>query len=190
MSMTVSRTGIKSFAAELISRSLAGVLVVLVFGSSGSTLGAQTIKIRLVNGRNGRPMADKCIYVGAGDRSNPKSGSLLQTQTDSGGIVSLRLIGEDANTHSHDERLACGLWGVVNPVVKYGDTIDIRPGYVLCQPHTPDYSWLAMVNFSTKKVLESGIVTANACGKAKASPEPGEIILFVRPLSWWERLKQ
>jgi hypothetical protein len=61
---------------------------------------------------------------------------------------------------------------------------------MLCEPHTPDYSWLATMRFATKKILQSGVVTANVCGKVTASPEPGEAILFVRPLSWWKKLKQ
>lgn len=86
--------------------------------------------------------------------------------------------------------MVCGLSGVTNPVVKYGDAISIRAGYVLCQPHTPDYSWLVMTDFSTKEILQHGIVGANTCGKATASSKPRELIIFVRPLTWWEKLKQ
>jgi hypothetical protein len=39
-------------------------------------------------------------------------------------------------------------------------------------------------------VLQQGIATPNTCGKATASPEPGDLIIFVRPLTWWEKLKQ
>jgi len=84
----------------------------------------------------------------------------------------------------------CKGQGVTNPLVKYGDTISVRAGYVLCQPHTPDYSWLAMRDFSTEEVLQRGVATANTCGAATASPKPREVTLFVRPLSWWERMKQ
>lgn len=38
-------------------------------------------------------------------------------------------------------------------------------------------------------VLQHGVVTANYCGNTTASPQPGEIIIFVRPLTWWEKLK-
>jgi hypothetical protein len=41
-----------------------------------------------------------------------------------------------------------------------------------------------------KQVVQQGIVTANTCGKATASPKPGEVTIFVRPLTWWEQLKQ
>ena len=61
--------------------------------------------------------------------------------------------------------------------------------YVLCESRTPDYSWLAIRTFSTAEVLQHGVVTANTCGKATASPQPAEIIIFVRPLTWWEKFK-
>ena len=74
--------------------------------------------------------------------------------------------------------------------MKYIDSIGINAGYVLCQPRTPNYSWLARMAPPTKKVLEQGIVTPKTCGKTTASPKPGEVIIFVRPLTWREKLKQ
>jgi hypothetical protein len=32
-----------------------------------------------------------------------------------------------------------------------------------------------------KKILESGVVAGNTCGKFRAEPKPGELIFFVRP---------
>ena len=135
-------------------------------------------------------MANKCIQVWVGDKSQPGSRPLLQTQTDGNGVTTLSLTDQDSRASTRNQRLACGLLGVISPVVKYGDTIGIRAGYVLCQSQTPDYSWLAMNDFPTKNVLERGMVTANTCGKATASRKPGEVVIFVRPLTWWEKLKQ
>ena len=164
--------------------------MLVLFALLGTALRAQTVQIKLVNGRSGRSMADKCIYAAVGNRSNPNSGSPLQTQTDKDGTVTLHLTDDGANINNATQNLVCGLSGVINPVVKYGDTIYVRPGYVLCQFRSPDYSWLTMTNFSTEEILQNGVVTANTCGKATASPKPGEVIIFVRPLSWWEKLKQ
>jgi hypothetical protein len=72
---------------------------------------------------------------------------------------------------------------VIDPVVKYSDEIRINVGYVLCELRKSDFSWLAIRRFSTPQVLQHGVVTANTCGKATASPQPGEIIIFVRPLT-------
>ena len=106
------------------------------------------------------------------------------------GTIRLRLTHEDRKTNDESQRLACGLAGSTNPIAKYGDTISVDAGYALCQPRTPDYSWLAGADFSTEEVLQHGVATANTCGKATASPKPGEAILFVSPLTWWEKMKQ
>jgi hypothetical protein len=110
--------------------------------------------------------------------------------TDNNGVARLRLTDRDGEIDIHNRWKGCGEFGVINPVVKYDDSFRINAGYVLCQPRTPDYSWLAMTDLSTKQVVQQGRVTTNTCGKATASPKPGELILFVRPLSWWEELKQ
>jgi len=170
--------------------SILSLSVPIVFALSGTALRAQAIEIKIVNGRNGHPIADKCMNVWVGDGSNPRSAPLLETQTDANGIIRLRLTDEDAKIDAQSQQLVCGLQGTINPIVKYGDTISIRAGYVSCQPHTPDYSWLTMTDLTTKQVVQQGIVTPNTCGKATASPKPGEVILFVRPLTWWEKMKQ
>jgi hypothetical protein len=181
---------IRFFAVRLFCQCLVTFFLLLVCDSFAATLRAQTIEIKIVDGRNGRPMTQKCMYVWVGRRSASTSGPLLQTQTDDDGVVVLHFTQtEEPGINSQSQQLACGLLGVINPTIKYGDTISIQSGYVLCQPHTPDYSWLATKEFSTKDVIQSGVVTANACGKATASPKPGEIILFVRPLTWWEKFK-
>lgn len=37
-------------------------------------------------------------------------------------------------------------------------------------------------------VLAHGAVGANKCGKATAQPIPGQLVLFVRPPHWWEKV--
>jgi hypothetical protein len=187
MSMTHgSKERIDFFSALSIVR----LLALLLFALLGTALRAQTIQIKLVNGTSGHAMADKCIYVAVGNRSNPSSGSSLQTQTDKDGYVTLHLTDDSANPNNLTQNLVCGLSGVINPVVKRADTIYVRPGYVLCQLRSPGYSWLAMTSFSTEEVLQHGVATANTCGKATAPSTPGQVIIFVRPLTWWEKLKQ
>ena len=98
--------------------------------------------------------------------------------------------GQDSEISAQTFGAACSGLALVNPVVKYADSIRVNVGCVLCVPHGTNYSWLATQTFSTKEVLQSGVVSQNVCGKATASPQPGEIILFVRPLTVWEKLKQ
>lgn len=165
------------------------VFVVLVAASQGRVLLAQAVRVKIVDGRSGRPLANRCLQVWVGNRSEPGSRSLLQTQTNGDGVTTLHLSDQDS-TGTSNERLACGIPGTLDPVVKNGDTISVRVGYVLCQSRTPAYTWLVMDDFPTKNVLEQGAVTANTCGRATALPTPGEIVIFVRPLSWWEKMKQ
>jgi hypothetical protein len=190
MPVTPSKSRVKPFAIRLSLKIMISLLPVFAFCLFVTTLRAQTLEIKLVNGQNGRPIVSRCIYVWVGDRSNPRSGPLLETETDKNGSAVLRLTREDAEVNTQSQRLACGLLGVINPVVRYGDTISIRAGEASCQPGAPNYSWLAKADFSIEDVLQHGIVTGNTCGVATASPKPGEVILFVRPLTWWEKLKQ
>jgi hypothetical protein len=185
-----SRTRVTFSAVRFPFKSVVELLLLAALASSATVLCAQTVEVKLVNGRSGRPVADQCIGLWVGNRSKPSSGPLLETQTERNGVTTVRLTNDDTKISTQNQRLACGLMGVINPVVKEGDTISIRAGYALCQPHTPDYSWLVMTDFSTKELLQRGIVTTNTCGKSTASPKPGEVILFVRPLTWWEKLKR
>jgi hypothetical protein len=161
-------------------------IALFVLASSGTVLRAQTIKIKLVNGKSGQPIANTCVntWVGA-DRKEA-----MAIPTDKDGVAWLYLTDKDTDVNTQDHPKSCGDFGVAHPVVKYAVTIRVVAGYVVCQPHAPDYSWLTTMEFSTKQIVQGGIVTANSCGKSAASPNPGELVIFVRPLTWWEKLKQ
>ena len=121
----------------------------------------QTVEIKLVNGRNGHPLANSHVNVWLG----AKQRDALALPTDQNGIAHLNLADNDGS-------------------------LRINVPYVLCQPHTPDYSWLAIMTFSADEVLQKGVVRPNACGKVTEPRQPGEVTIFVRPLTWWEKFKQ
>ena len=79
---------------------------------------------------------------------------------------------------------------MINPVVKYEDFVSVNVSYVVCEPHGTDFSWLEVKKLPTREVMRRGVVTANTCGKPTATPIPGQITIFVRPLNFWERLNQ
>ena len=163
-----------------------GVLLVFsLVSASGTLLYAQTIGIKIVNGRNGSPLSGKCVNVWVGHERK----EALAIPTDSNGVATLRLTHKDSEVDVHNQWKACGYFGVKDPVVKYSDSLEINVGYVRCQTQTADYSWLSQTEFSMEQVIDHGVVTPNSCGKATASPKPGEVILFVRPLTWWEKMK-
>jgi hypothetical protein len=209
------------FAIRLAAK---GFLALLLFASYATTLRAQTIQIKLVNGKTGRLITDRSlltVWVGA----VPSSGSLT-IPTDKHGIALLRLTHNDSEINVPDcegyeaenadyQKLAnekpkaskqewaefnkkykyCHNFEVKNPIARYADTISVRtlPGdvswktglggrgsipYVPCWPSAN--TWGNTTDFSTKDVLQQGIVTANTCGSATVSPNPGQLILFVR----------
>ena len=187
MSMTEkSKTCVRVTSLRLFSSSVAQALMFLVFGSFGTILAAQTIGIKLVNGRTGRPVVNTCVNVWVGHERK----DAMAIPADNNGIALLRLTDKDEEININNRGKGCGEFGVIDPVVKYDDSLRINAGYAWCQAHGSDYSWLAIADFSMKQVVQQGIVTANTCGKATASPKPGEVTIFVRPLTWWEQLKQ
>lgn len=161
-------------------------LLLLFTFSSAFTLSAQTIEVKLIDGRNGHPIANSCVNVWVGNEQK----DALAIPTDKDGVARLRLTDSDAEINTQNRWKQCGAFGAINPVVRFESSVTINAGYVLCQPQGTDYSWLALKNFPTKKILTEGVVTQNACGKHSASPVPGQVIIFVRPLSFWEKLKQ
>jgi hypothetical protein len=162
------------------------LLFLLVLTASGTILHAQVVRIRIVNGRNGHPMSNSHVNVWVGTKRK----EAMVIPTDKDGVARLRLTDDDDEVdlhmreHSGDDNVA------LDPIVKYDETLRVNVGFVICYPHVRDYSWLSTTNISTKQLLQQGIVWPNTCGKTTASPEPGELIIFVRPLSWWEKLKE
>lgn len=158
-------------------------LIVTLAGSFGTALRAQEIRIKVLDGRNGRPITNECVNVWVGKRT--VASLLIPTNKD--GIALLHLTDNDTETSVQNHGSACGSLGIIDPVLKYADTIGINSDYYMsCQAHPPDSPRLS---FSVKKLLQSGDSTTNVCGKVEASPKPGELVFFVRPRTWWEGMK-
>ena len=180
------KTGAGVFATRSCFTRAVQLLVLLAFGSFWTVLCGQTVEIKLMNGKNGRPIAGACVNVWVGSERK----AALAIPTDEGGVARLRLTDKDGEVDIQNRWRGCGDFGTIDPVVRYSDSLRINGGYVLCQLPTPDHSWLATMDLSMREVLGHGIATSNTCGKATASPRPGKVIIFVRLLSWWEKLKQ
>jgi hypothetical protein len=43
--------------------------------------------------------------------------------------------------------------------------------------------------YPVSTIVESGLVTKNDCSNKTATAKPGELVIFVRPVHWWERWK-
>jgi hypothetical protein len=166
------------YERELLRMHATYVVITVLLGFHG-----HDIRIKVLNGRNGRPIVHECVNVWVG----PAHGAAVVVPTDNDGIALIHLaaIGVDGSPGSRVS--ACNGMGAIDPIFTYSDTIRITSGYSMpCQAHPPDSPWLT---FSVNKVLQSGDATANHCGKTEASPKAGELIFFVRPLHWWEALR-
>jgi hypothetical protein len=144
------------------------------------------VTIKLVNGRNGNPMSNSHVNVWVGTKRK----EAMVIPTDKDGIARLRLTDNDNEADLHIREKHIGDNVVIDPIVKYDEYFRVNVPFVICYPHVRDYSWLAITDISTKQLLQQGIVWPNSCGKATASPRPGELTIFVRPLTWWEKLKE
>jgi hypothetical protein len=65
------------------------------------------------------------------------------------------------------------------------------PDRVLVEPQIQNWDMCSHLAYETPKVLRSGVVGQDFCRYADLgfSAKPGEIVLFVRHISFWERLR-
>lgn len=153
----------------------------------GMSLFAQTIEIKLVDGRNGRPMVGTSSYVNVWVGTARKAAIVVPT--DGKGFARIQLTSNPSEVNIPNSTNS-GSNVVDHPIVKYDESLQINVPYVLCGSGGSNYSWLGLLNFSTKEILQRGYASPNTCGKITISPQPGQVILFVRPLTFWEKLKQ
>ena len=162
------------------------LLVIVLLVMPAMSLAAQTLEIKLVDGRNGRPMVGTSAYVNVWVGGERKEA--IAIPTDDNGVARLQLT---LNPNEENVPLSTGHGTIVekHPVVKYDESFRINAPYVLCGAEG-SRSWLDLKNFSTKEVLDHGYASGNTCGKVTATPQPGQVILFVRPPTFMEKMKQ
>lgn len=105
MPVTVGETRMEFQAANL--RALIVVFVFLVFGATGKTLGAQAVKIKLVNGKSGRPIANTCVNTWVGTARK----DAMAIPTDKDGVAWLYLTDKDAQVNIRSQSKSCGDFG-------------------------------------------------------------------------------
>ena len=162
-------------------------LVTVLLILPAMSLSAQTIEIKLVDGRNGHPMVGASSHVNVWVGRERKAAIVIPTHEN--GVARLQLTMNPSEVNIPDSKYK-GSIVVDHPVVTYDESFRVNAPYVLCEPGGGNYSWLEFKKFSTKEVLDHGYVSANTCGKVKVSPQPGQVVLFVRPLTFWEEMKQ
>lgn len=162
------------------------LMLLLLLSFAEAPLRAQTIQIKLIDGRSGRPMARAYVNVWVGhDR---KDATAIPTSPD--GIATLKLTNEAIEVDMSRSWNGAGLSGVIIPLFMYNDDIQINVGYALCEVGGGKYSWLSIRDYSVQGILHTGFTSPNTCGTAAAESMPGVVTIFARPLNWLEKLKQ
>ena len=151
------------------------------------SLAAQTLEIKLVDGRNGRPMVGTSAYVNVWVGGERKEA--IAIPTDGKGVARLQLT-LNANEVNVPNSTGHGTIVANHPVVQYDESFQINVPYVVCGPGEGDHSPLGLKNFSTREVLDHGYASGNTCGRVTATPQRGQVVLFVRPLTFMEKMKQ
>ena len=162
-------------------------LTSLFFILHGVSLMAQALDIRLVDGRNGRPMVGKSSYVNVWVGTERKAAIVVPT--DGKGFARIQLTSNTGEVNISNSTNS-GTNVVEHPIVKYDELLQINVPYALCESEKSSNMWLGLLNFSTKEIFQHGYASPNTCGTVTVSPQPGQLILFVRPLTFWEKMKQ
>jgi len=148
---------------------------------------AQEIHIRALNANNGKPISNECLNVWSGTAR----GTHLVTQTNKQGTAFLQVQENEISTEN-----GCPGWPT-HASRGPGQLTIAGARYFACQEYgkitrgeAPVNSLTTMPAYRIAKILESGISAGNSCGKFRVDAKPGELILFMRPLHWWERMKR
>jgi hypothetical protein len=167
-------------------------LLVFVLGS-GSMARAQDIRIRLVNARNGKPMTNRCLTIALGSW---RAATLLAQTNGEGELV----------LHTRDRQVTadqppCNGLAFLGPKVPTNEVgwisvIGDGDTYVVCQEYAhqvpgqpPRLPTDLIPTYPITKILGSGVAAVNTCGKFRVDAKPGELILFARRMSLWEKWK-
>jgi hypothetical protein len=161
----------------------------LIAGFLAPLVHAQEIQIRVLNGRSGKPVANECLNVWTGTWRDAH----LVAETDKDGVAVLRV----SQTEIVAEK-SCPGWpaqasrrsGLEGMMIS-GDRYIACQEYAKIVPGEPPTNPLTtMPSYPISKILDSGISAANKCGKFREEPKPGKLIFFVRPRSFWEKMRQ
>lgn len=175
-------------------RLLAGQLLffsVALAAFAGPSLWAQEFHIRVLNARDGKPMAGVCLSVYFG-RWHDETDIWARTNQDGVAVLHLanNLLVADTGCHAWKRQayFPSGLDTVALQNVYHVDCQEIGRGlsasgrYVPIEARVPTYS--------VRRILESGISASNICGKARAQAKPGELIVFARRATLLEKLRE
>jgi len=159
------------------------------------SVSGQDIRIRVVDARTGKAINNECVNVWFGSLH----GAYLLAPTNNDGLVLLHLAKNEV-TATTVSPTPCGSSAIFGPklLLKDVDTIALTSDeYVDCQEWAkvipgaaPKDNLSRAPSYPIKQILESGVVAGNTCGKARGEAKPGELVFFVRPATFWEKMRR
>ena len=159
------------------------------------SVSAQEIRIRVVDARSGKAINNEFVNISFGSWH----GADLLAPTNNEGVVVLHLAKSEV-TATGVSPSACDGSAILGPkpLPKNVDAIAITSdAYVDCQEWAkvlpggePKDNLSRAPSYPIKKILESGIVAGNRCGKFRTEAKPDELIFFVKSASLWERVRR
>jgi hypothetical protein len=159
----------KAFVARCLLVGSFLFLVATRVGLPQAAAQTQELRIRVLDGRSGRPISKEQVNVWIGNIPatsgfGGKDGTAFLLSTDKSGEAALPI------------------------AVNHKEWIEIETDYYFdCRPFRRNAT---RPTYPVKEVLQSGIVTDNTCGKFRAEPRHGELTFIVRHLHWWESFKR
>jgi hypothetical protein len=157
----------RAFANEFKTRSIAAAflfpIALVAIGSCTRCLPAQTITIRLLNAKTGKPIKGKMVtFVWEGTMS--WDGPIVTSDQQGLGTVE---IPPGKREFSLQAGPKVGKEPNRIPYFDCNDTKEESP-------------------IQISSVLQTGLVLRNTCGQQSAVAKPGEIVFWLLPLPWWE----
>lgn len=149
--------------------------ILFVVAPIGLPAQTATIHVRVLDGRTGKSLSGmKLTFV---DYHTDRDGD---TYADLNGrmIVKTSADGDSyiANADAHGvlvfSDLGNGVWTLCTRQKLY-------------DRHAPTVGNEHLYRVST--IVSSGLVATNNCGRRTATAKPGELVIFIRPATWWER---
>ena len=141
---------------------VSGLILGLIVLALCIQLGGQTITLRLVNGKSGKPVPNKNVTIFYSSK-NPTAEQQVRVGPDGLGKFTARS-------------------GMESFMLLGGP----KDGKILNRIAFIDWNANSGSFVEIKRVVEQGFTFGNECGKTQVVARPGEIIFWAEPIPWWK----
>jgi hypothetical protein len=138
------------------------LFLTLVLSTAALAAGSSEITLRVLDARNGHPIANEhlVVSVGASPQDVQQQKHHFHLRTDANGVAKLTI--------------------AVPDVARIQVWVDF---HVLCQKNPNSNS------FSISEIEKTGLSTPNNCGRSNLPNTPQQLTVFARPAHWWEKMR-